>query len=235
MALNGEGPGSQREAHLARGAQHRDCGVVRLCASLTFKPKPRTPGALWWCWIWRGREWCTGSERKGLRKRVFDGRCRRGSGDDGVSNRWKTPSLVPISNPYAVGCNETRWRVQKAGFTMTSGLSRAESLYPRLVTSSPTDDAYGWLRARLQGYKTEARVNPALESHPSKGWAPTSAHPRSGVITEGKFGLARAGVQRDVESSISDYTRRRLVRPARRIVRRHNPDDTRTQREKGSA
>ena len=56
---------------------------------------------------------------------VFDGLCDRGSGDGGV---WRR--LSPILNPYVEGCNETCSRVQKAGFTMTSGLSRAESLYP---------------------------------------------------------------------------------------------------------
>jgi len=42
----------------------------------------------------------------------------------------KTPSRTLILSPYVVGCNKTRLRVQKAGFTMTSGLSVDQPLYP---------------------------------------------------------------------------------------------------------
>ena len=92
--------------------------------------------------------------------------------------------------------------------------------------------AYSRRRARLQGYKTEARLNPALESHPTKGWAPTSAHPRGGVIIEGELGLARAGVQRHKESSNGDYTRRRLDRHAGRVARRRSSEITTTSERK---
>jgi len=86
-----------------------------------------------------------------------------------VSCGSKTPGRAPILNPCVEGCNETCSRVQKAGFTMTSGLSRAESLYP------PARHNIGhelWLRPTLRtvaGVQNRGEIEPGVAITPYKG------------------------------------------------------------------
>ena len=86
-----------------------------------------------------------------------------------MSRGSKTPCRAAISYPYVEGCNKTLLRVQKAGFTMTSGSSGTDTLYPlprhkasREVCLQPTPRP-------VAGVQNRGEIEPGVGITPYKG------------------------------------------------------------------